>query len=273
MEKGGKLMKKAARNKWLKYLFMKKSKRLSPYLPETRIMAQDALWNLIKKYENVIVKPVKGSRGSGVIQVSSIGDNKYELHFENKVTTIQGEENTYQYLKSKIGAKSYIVQRTISRPTVDGRPFDMRVIVQRKSNSDLWKVTAKVAKVAGKGYIVSNISRSKGTLLLVETAIQKSSIKHLSTKTLESQIDRVALLSAKTLGANFKNHRIYGLDIGLDQNGQVWIIEANLFPLMSHFLKLKDKTMYRRIMAYKKASTNDSYKLAPNVVVPLEFED
>jgi D-alanine-D-alanine ligase-like ATP-grasp enzyme len=150
-----------------------------------------------------------------------------------------------------MGSKSYIVQRKISRPTINGRPFDMRVIVQRRRNSDLWEVTAKVAKVAGKGYIVSNISRSKGTVMPFEIAIQKSTIKNLSTKTLQSEIDRVAILIASRLAAFFEDHRIYGVDIALDKNGHVWIIEANLFPIMSHFLKLKDKTMYRRIMEYK----------------------
>jgi D-alanine-D-alanine ligase-like ATP-grasp enzyme len=40
--------------------------------------------------------------------------------------------------------------------------------------------------------------------------------------------------------------------MGLDQNGHIWIIEANRSPMMSHFRKIKDKTMYHRIVEYKK---------------------
>lgn len=241
----------AERNKWLKYKFMTTSKQLLSYLPETQIMTYMSLWNLMDRYGSVIVKPVKGSRGSGVIQITSLGNNRYLLHFENVKTTIQGKENTYEYLSRKIGSSSYVVQRVISRPTVFGRPFDFRVIVQRKKHSKDWVVTAKIAKVAGKGYLVSNISRSNGTVLPVNAALSKSTIKHLSRNTLQSQVNQVSLMTARTLENFFKGHNIYGLDVGLDQKGHVWVIEANLFPLMSHFLKMKDQTMYRRIMEYK----------------------
>ncbi|SFJ87455.1 YheC/YheD family protein [Thermoflavimicrobium dichotomicum] len=265
-------MANATRNKWLKYKFMK-TRQLLPYLPETQIMTRDSLWNLVKKYRRVIVKPVKGSRGSGVIQISSIGNNKYVLHYENRRITIQGKEKTYQYLKRKMGSSKYIVQRRISRPTVNGRPFDMRVIVQRRRNSNVWAVTGEVAKIAGKGYIVSNISRSKGTVMPVKIALKKSSIQNLSTKTLQSKIKRVAILTARRLESFFKGHRIYGLDIALDKNGHVWIIEANLFPILSHFRKLKNKTMYRRIMEYKEGWTpNDSYEEEAPAIYPDEEE-
>jgi glutathione synthase/RimK-type ligase-like ATP-grasp enzyme len=250
---GGRLMSSSAsRNKWLKYGFLKKSEQLTPYLPESRIMTQNAFSDLIAKYTHVIVKPIRGSRGKGVIQVSSIENNMYILHIENIRYTIQGKEDTYMYLKTIIGTSEYMVQRRISRPTINDCPFDLRVIVQRKKLSNLWIVTGRVAKVAGKGYIVSNISRSKGYLLPVRTAFQHSTIKYLSTQTLLSNIDRIALLSAERLATHFTGHRIYGLDIGLDQNGRVWIIEANNFPILSHFRKLNDTTMYNRIMAYKK---------------------
>jgi hypothetical protein len=251
-EEGRLMSSSVTRNKWFKYRFLKKSEEIAPHLPETRIMTKKAFWDLIAKYRHVIVKPVGGSRGQGVIQVSSIGNNKFALHFENIRHKIQGKENTYMYLKRKIGSIRYMVQRRISRPTINSRPFDLRVITQRRRYSDLWFVTATVAKVAGKGYIVSNNTRSRGALLPVLTAFQRSTIKHLSPQTLLSSIERIALLSTKRLATYFKGHRIYGLDMGLDQKGSVWIIEANLYPSTSHFWKLKDKTMYHRIMEYKK---------------------
>jgi hypothetical protein len=215
-------------------------------------MTKKTFWDLMAKYRHVIVKPIRGSRGQGVIQVSSIGNDKYALHIENRRLTIQGKENTYMYLKRKIGSIRYMVQRRISRPTINDRPFDLRVIIQRPRYSNEWIVTAKVAKVAGKGYIVSNNTRSRGQLLQVLTAFQRSTINHLPPETMLANIDRIALLSTQRLATYFKGHRIYGLDMGLDQNGSVWIIEANLYPATSHFWKLKDKTMYHRIMEYKK---------------------
>lgn len=242
----------ATKNKWLKYLYLKNYSLLGPYVSETKKMSRESLWSLLGKYGHVIVKPVWGSRGKGVIQVSDLGSDKYAIHYENKQSEKKGKEKTYSYIKEKMGSADYMVQQRINRPTIDQCPFDMRVIVQRRTNSSRWVVTGKVIKVAGKGYIVSNNSRSKGKLYMFNKGIKKSSISHLSVSKLESEIDRIAILSAVRLRTFFPDHRIYGLDIATDRQGHVFIIESNLYPSMSHFEKLKDRSMYYRIKSYKK---------------------
>jgi hypothetical protein len=231
---------------------MNRSSQLARHLPQTRKMKQRALHALIKKYNHVILKPADGSGGFGVMKVSSIGNDQYVIHSEKKRMTVQGEKSLYAYVKNKMGSRSYLVQRYITLAKVSHRPFDIRVIVQRRKNTNLWEVTAMVAKVAGKGYIVTNNTRSKGTMLHVETAIRRSSLDGHSQQILISNLKRVALLSAKRLSKLYPDHRIYGLDMGLDKNGHIWIIEANLRPAMSHFLKLGDMSMCRRIIEYRK---------------------
>lgn len=245
-------MRTVARNKWAKYVFMKQSPTIAPYLPETKKMSRQSFWSLLERYRHVMVKPVWGSRGRGVIQVSDLGNDKYAIHYENRETVILGRENTYRLIARKIGSASYMVQQRITRPTIHKRPFDMRVIVQRKKHSPRWVVTAKLIKVAGRGYIVSNNTRSHGKLLQFKRGIRRSSISHLSASALESEINKVAIFSAKRLRALFPGHRIYGLDVATDQQGHVSIIEANLFPAMSHFRKLRDVASYRRIRSFKR---------------------
>jgi glutathione synthase/RimK-type ligase-like ATP-grasp enzyme len=239
-------------NKLGKYMFMKGSMQLAPHLPETKRMTQNTFSDLLAKYGSVIIKPNGGSGGDGVIQVTASRNASYVIHKENKRITLKGKKHTYVSLRKKTGYRNYIVQRWIKLATVKKRPFDVRVIVQRRRNTSEWKVTAEVAKVAGKGYIVTNNTRSKGTLLSIQTGILKSSL-NLSRKSVLSDIHRVALLAAKRLIAYYPRQRIFGLDLGLDRNGHVWIIEANKAPSMSHFLKLKDYEMYNRIMTYKKS--------------------
>ncbi|PTM58940.1 YheC/YheD family protein [Desmospora activa] len=245
-------MKKIRRgDKWFKYSYMVKSTHLAPHMPKTCFFTAESLQKMITRYGEVILKPVIGSRGSGVIKVSFLKENGYEIHTENKKKEITEFENVVNHIKKKIGSRRYLIQRRVRLSEIDNRPFDIRIIVQRKKNSRSWKVTGKVAKVAGKGYIVTNITRSKGTLLTVETAIERSSLEHISVSELTAKIDQVALLSARRLTKLFPHHRIYGLDMGLDQKGHIWVIEANTSPMMSHFRKMEDKSMYRRIKAYK----------------------
>ena len=252
--KGGFEMEKFGVAKWQRYSWMKESEELASHLPETRKLTQRDLVKLITKYGEVIVKPDGGRRGRGVFKVSSKGNRKYEIHIEDQIKTISGINETYAYLAKKIGSEAYIVQQRIPLAQIDGRIIDFRVIVQRKTMNDPWKVTAKVVKVAGKGYVVTNIARSKGTVLHVGEAIKKSSLKNVSKNKLVSEIERIALRAAKRLTRYYKNkkQRIYGFDIGVDTNGHIWIIEANRDPMMSHFSKLRDKTFYHRILNYKR---------------------
>nr|WP_275983936.1 YheC/YheD family protein [Paenibacillus hamazuiensis] len=236
-------------NKWRKYVYMKSFAALAPHLPNTRLMSKDALWQMVGKYGYAIVKPANGSRGRGVIQVAALRNGGYELHYENRKTRVGDFERVYAYIRRIVGSSSYLVQWRVPRATVNGRPFDLRVVVQRRRNSNSWNVTGKLAKVAGKGYIVSNITRSKGRVLPVHAAIRRSTI--IRKQGADARVHRVALLSAHKLGKMYPGHRIFGLDVGLDRSGHVWIIEANLFPSMSHFLKLGDKTMIQRIRAFR----------------------
>ncbi|SEG78479.1 YheC/YheD family protein [Paenibacillus sp. UNC499MF] len=236
-------------NKWSKYKFMRKAAGLAPHLPATSPLSVSSFREMAERYGKVVVKPVGGMQGQGIFHVSCLPDGLYEVQHENRKIKLAGRRKTYAFLSKKIGSQSYIVQQSIERATVGERAFDLRIIVQRKKNSSRWIVTGRVAKVVGSGYFVSNTSR-KGKLLLLDEALGRSSLHRLSRRVLQERIDGVALACAKTLTEHFPKQVIYGIDIGLDRRGNVWIFEGNLYPAMSHFVKLKDKTMYRRIKAY-----------------------
>jgi glutathione synthase/RimK-type ligase-like ATP-grasp enzyme len=240
------------RHKWMQYKHMRQFRKLKSHLPETEVLDRYTFKHLIGKYGDVILKPDDGRRGTGVYRVSVIDKETYQIHKEDRKKAI-GKGRAYDYLKDKIGSRKYLVQRRIPLATIKSRPMDVRVIVQRKRYSDSWKMTAIAVKVAGKGYIVTNIERSNGTILTFKKALRKSSLKGYSSHRLLSQIERVAIRSAEKVSRLYSHHRIFGFDMGLDKKGYAWIIEVNRFPMMSHFRKLKDRTMYRRILKYKKS--------------------
>ncbi|GAA0367600.1 YheC/YheD family protein [Bacillus horti] len=244
-------MKRGA-DKWGKYKFMKASANLELHLPPTLRLTEDTFRSFMNTYSEVIVKPESGGGGAGVYRVRALADERYEIHKERNRTTVQDLQSAYTHLSRKIGSRKYIIQRRINLATVDNRPFDIRVIVQRQRKSSNWTVTGEIAKVAGKGFIVTNISRSKGRLLSLRSGIRRSSIRSLPVHSIISEIHRVALLAARRLQLYYPRQRIFGMDIGLDQQGHVWIIEANRAPSMSHFIKSGNRTMYRRIIRFKR---------------------
>ncbi|MEJ8543938.1 YheC/YheD family protein [Brevibacillus borstelensis] len=233
-----------------KYRILRRNSRLSPTLPQTRLFSKHTLREFLKRHQKVIAKPIAGSGGAGVILVTSLGDNRYQVHRGCRRRTIRGKSDTYRFIRSQI-TTTYLLQKGISLARVNGRPFDIRVMVQRRLGSP-WVVTGMLAKVAGAGYIITNIKRSGGRVLPLRTAIQLSSLGAASADQLIQRLKAVAIAAANQLTTYYANQREYGLDMALDSSGRVWIIEANLRPDITLFLKLKDKSQYRRIRSYKR---------------------
>ncbi|MNI37134.1 Endospore coat-associated protein YheD [compost metagenome] len=235
-------------SKWHKHQTLIKSAKLKPHLPATSLFSKTSFWRLLNQYDQVIVKPTNSSGGKGVIRISKKGRRQYEVHNGSKKRKIQGKDKVYAYVK-KGRKQNHLVQQRIPLATVDKRPFDLRVMVQRRVHSK-WKVTGKLAKVAGKGYIITNTRRSHGMILPIKKAIKRSSIHKKSTRKLKRHINKVALLTAKQIKKKYPSARTLGIDMGLDRSGKPWIIEVNFTPMKSLFLKLKNKSIYRRILSY-----------------------
>ncbi|KRE33942.1 YheC/YheD family protein [Paenibacillus sp. Soil522] len=251
------------KDKWGKFKVLNGSKKLVPFLPATLRMTKQALWELIDKYGTVMLKPCVGHSGYGVIQVCKKKNDQLEIHAKYKKVTLDGKKQTFNALKKGIrnykyfvqhrlkkGIRSYkyIVQRRIPLAEITNRPFDLRVMVQRKKHSE-WKVTGMLAKVANEGYVITNVTN---TILPAKKAIQQSSIKISSWQELLPKIHKISLQAAQRLGDFYPFQRTIGFDIGLDHKAKIWIIEANFAPSTRDFLLLKDKSIYRRIMSYKK---------------------
>ncbi len=165
--------------KWTKYHIMKEDHTLVGYLPKTNILSNAAFWELIHENGTVVIKPSEGSQGYGVIQVSKVREEGYEIH-SNRNKIICGKNDIEEFLdKEKYGRKLYLVQEKIPLATVEDCPFDIRVMVEREENSIEWRVTGKLSKVAKKGYFITNIAKA---ILTVEQALEKSTIKDIDVR-------------------------------------------------------------------------------------------
>ena len=90
-------------------------------------------------------------------------------------------------LSKRKPAKTTSSNNVSTLATKNGRPFDLRVMVQRHPNAH-WQVTGMLAKVAGKGFIVTNIRRSGGKVVTVENAIRHSELQDMQTSALLAEL-------------------------------------------------------------------------------------
>ncbi|MEH6995949.1 YheC/YheD family protein [Neobacillus drentensis] len=237
--------------KWTKHKLMLEDERLASCLPDTQYLDKTSLNIMLDKYNQIMVKPCLGYQGRGIIQISSLLDEEFELHIERWKSFVNGKENIYDYLKENHFSRRrqrYIVQQRIPLATINNNPFDVRVMVQKKKDSLEWVVTGKLAKVAANNFVVTNVAKA---VISVEGAIEKSLINNEKIKDIVADLEEVSLLIAGQLAKSYPQKRVYGIDLGIDLEGKVWIIEANLRPALSMFKLLNDGS-YETIKSYKR---------------------
>ncbi|MDQ1004186.1 hypothetical protein QFZ28_004586 [Neobacillus niacini] len=237
--------------KWTKHKLMLENERLASFLPDTQYLNRTSLNTMLDKYNQIMVKPCNGFQGRGIIQISSLSNEQFVLHIERSETLINGKENIYDYLKENHFPRNrhrYIVQQRIPLATINNNPFDVRVMVQRKKDSLEWAVTGKLARVAANNFIVTNAAKA---ILSVENAIEISLVNNENIKDIVTDLEEVSLLIAGQLANSYTKKRVYGIDLGIDTEGKVWIIEANLTPAVSMFKLLNDGS-YETIKSYKR---------------------
>ncbi|MFC4102114.1 YheC/YheD family protein [Paenibacillus xanthanilyticus] len=235
------------RDKWLQYRILRKGASLAKRLPETRLLQKKTLSKMLLHYQGVVLKPRNGSYGKDIVFMNRNGANVYRIHHENNAATTRGTAKLLQWLRNKNKRRGYIVQRRLQLARIGRKPFDIRIMVQRKKGaSSAWKVTGSYAKVAAQGYLVTNVTRRAIPVL---EALQ---LARIGDRRLLAQAERIALLAAKRLGARYPKLRQVGFDIGIDRRRRIWIIEGNYHPDLRPFRRLKDRSMLRRILWYKR---------------------
>jgi len=232
------------RNKYKMYLALKQNKYLEPALPHTMMWSEKNFVSMLRKYKSVVVKPNNGQQGQGIYFVKKVG-SKYVVYINKKNKVFNKRKSASNYMKRVTRKRNFIIQQEVDLATIDGERFDFRIIVQRKKRNLPWVVNGMIVRRAGKGYMVTN-RRQHGVIIPVEEASKKIDFN-------EKEIERIAHLAAETLGQSFPNQKIFGVDIGLEKDGTLYIFELNRWPLLGGFRSLEDKSQIKRIMSFKKS--------------------
>lgn len=227
-------------NKWAKHEALKKDVALRRHVPEARRMSRNSLASMLKKYRMVYVKPLNGSRGVGVMKVEAVGSG-LRLHDGVRARTFSDFTAGYAAVLRAAKGKPYLVQRGIGLSRYGGRPFDIRVVVQRLPKGQ-WTVTGWVGRVARQGKIVTNGSQG-GAIYPVDRLLSGS-------VPLVNRMKRIGLQTARRLHRYYPGLVEIGLDLAVDRSRRLWILEANTSPDPCPFTKLPDRRMLQRIIRY-----------------------
>ncbi|MBP1990481.1 YheC/YheD family protein [Paenibacillus eucommiae] len=230
-----------------KAMYLSEDSELRQYNPQTELAMPETVLSMLKQYRMVYVKPNLGTGGHGVIKAEQIkigGTTKYRYKLDMRTYTFTSYEEFYRSLSRHFGPKVYLVQQGIKMLTSGGKPFDLRVMIQ-KNERGRWEHTGSIGRIAHPRRIVTNY-HSGGTPQLIEKLLRP----YMGTKgsaAYNRRLGRLGLQVARYMQKGYPNIKDIGLDIGIDKSKKPWIFEVNTRPNPIIFRSLNQPAVYKRI--------------------------
>lgn len=226
-------------HKWDVYERLTANFEVAHLIPETHYNPTYArVLEMTRRYPMVYFKPVDGFMGLGIYQVVAQG-NRVTARYRQKDTTIRKTyPSVQQMLRQQLPPqkrKNYVIQRGIDLAKLNGQPLDFRVHLNKNSRNE-WEVTGVGAKVAGRGAITTHMKA--GGKILSPLAVLEEIFPNQAEILLE-QLKQQSIKVATVLDDSYK-HPIgeLGIDMGIDQSGEMWLFEVNSKPGRAIFHKI-----------------------------------
>ncbi|MEQ6389121.1 YheC/YheD family protein [Bacillaceae bacterium S4-13-58] len=218
-----------------------------PYIPETILHPSlQGIKAMIEEHPSIYIKPRNGSVGKGLILLKRDRiKNHYQVdrYHKGKVETTYYPTLTYWYDRTfPKGAQGYLAQPDVQLQKKKGFPVDFRVHTNKNDIGE-WEVSLIACKFAGKGSITTHVEHGGKVFSLEEIFTAKE------TDWLKRRLTQVSLQMSKVIDKNIEGTVAeIGFDLGIDEEGRIWLFEANSKPGVHIFqtentLKLKQNAL------------------------------
>jgi hypothetical protein len=235
-------------NKWSLYRDLNTT-ACQTYLPATIKLSDYASFRqMMINHTTLILKPVEGKAGIGMMKLE--GNKPYTLTYQTKKQQLRWTINSllqvYEQVKRLSKKQAYLIQQAIPLATYQGRPFDVRMLVQKDGTAN-WKISGIGVRVAGQKAISTHVpmgGQIEGLNRVLNSAFPQQK------KTLQQRLAQLGIVFAREIEA--KTGRIHGemsMDIGIDKQGELWFFEANARPQKFDEPEIR-ATSLRRILEY-----------------------
>lgn len=223
-------------NKWELFEWLSMAKSTNAYIPHTlKLHSIEELKEVLQSYPYVYLKPESGKAGKGIMMLHYHEEDKlpYKLKIQdyNKSTTYKASniENLWKRIKQKTIQSDYIIQQGIELSAYEGRPFDLRVLVQKNAKGQ-WRMTGVGARLAGRKSITTHVPRGgtiEDPILLLSSVFDSQNAASIMNEVKDTSLEiarQIEKASGHSLGE-------MSMDLGIDKSGGIWFFEANSRPM------------------------------------------
>ncbi|UQZ33250.1 hypothetical protein C2I18_06570 [Paenibacillus sp. PK3_47] len=237
------------------HALLEQNAELQDYLPATAT-GLSGLKEMMEEFPDLILKPCRGSIGAGVMRLSRVSPQRWIWSYQpggsnEWINTFVDQDSLPKALRMFFAKSHYLVQERIPLAEIGGRPYDLRVTVQRGWGGG-WRVTGMFAKLAEAGSFVSNIARGGEALNCAE--VLEQTLGGETAARIRMLVTDLSLSIARELAQSLPGLADIGLDIGVTRDQKIYFIECNARDQRYGFQKAglgaAWKESYRRPMGF-----------------------
>jgi glutathione synthase/RimK-type ligase-like ATP-grasp enzyme len=209
-------------NKWRKTVALLGNESVATHIPQTKMYNSEALKEMLHKFGMVVIKPVRGGGGYGVIKVT-YSKGTYSFTNMSRARSFTSYNAMYQALNRAKVRRPYMIQQGIHLAKIGSRPIDYRVKVVKHRGK--WVYRAMVGRLARPGLFVTNLCKG-GTQLTARVGLSRSGMSRKKSR----EMRRLTNTCIGIMESSFPGIDHLGFDYGIDVNRRIWIFEVNTRP-------------------------------------------
>ncbi|NMO95511.1 YheC/YheD family protein [Paenibacillus lemnae] len=223
-------------NKRQLFSWLDKSRHTRQWAPSTkRLKGLSSLHDMLKQTPYLYLKPEEGKAGRGIMRLKYQKNKNlpFRLQIQNNrsSTTYKAAslERLWRRVYQETRDESYLIQQGIELASLHGRPFDLRILVQKTEHGS-WSVTGVGARMAGIHSITTHVPRG-GSIEDPEKLLNALFGSEQSEEIL-SKVRSAAVQIARQIekGSECQLGEM-SMDLGVDDAGSLWFFEANARPM------------------------------------------
>ncbi|USG67178.1 YheC/YheD family protein [Brevibacillus ruminantium] len=241
--------------KWRVTEMLAKEERVKHWIPKTVVYAAGKVKAMLKHHKIVYVKPGNGTGGRSIVKIMAQGDhflirgrNRRLSQVETKLGSVESVEKWIRrwVREQRIGDGNFLVQQGLDLELVPDRVADVRLLIQKKGDGE-WDVTGSGVRLGPAGSSISNLHG--GGKPISFSAFMNKCFGEERALEIHQECQHLAHEVAVVLEQKFGRMMEFGLDVGVDVLGAVWLIEVNPKPGREIFSQMGDSQTYAEAIA------------------------
>ena len=236
--------------KWKITKLLAEEAATSKWIPDTADYSKPQLLQMLKRYPLVYVKPGNGTGGRSILKVAATSKGYHLLGRDKslrmRMARFESEKAVAAWIErwvkeQRIQNGPFMLQQGLQLSLLPQRVADVRLLIQ-KNGRGCWDVTGLGVRVGSLSSSTSNL-HGGGRALAFEPFMRERFGDRM--EEIRQECCQLALQTAATLERHFGRMIEFGLDIGVDVDGKVWLIEVNPKPGREIFREIGQAKTYR----------------------------